>query len=81
MSGSLIRRFNVSISCNTMRSSSDLDLVSPIDLMRSRNSFDWLKPPWEPIASSLPIVFSCSMVVVVRVLDLVKKIWGFSVGI
>lgn len=62
MSGSLIRRLSVSISRRTIRSSSDLDLASPIDLTRSRNSFEWLKPPWEPIASSRPMVFNCSRV-------------------
>lgn len=60
MSGSMIRRFRVSISWRTMRSSSARDRASPMDLTRSRNSLDWPKPPWEPIASSLPMVFSCS---------------------
>ncbi|MFS7923284.1 hypothetical protein Hanom_Chr03g00258911 [Helianthus anomalus] len=64
VSGSLIRRFRVSISRMTMRSSSDLDRASPIDLTRSRNSLDWLKLlPWEPSASSRPMVFSCSRLI------------------
>lgn len=60
MSGEFIIRLRVSISWITIRSSSDLDRASPIDLIRSRNCFDWLNPPWEPIASSRPIVFNCS---------------------
>lgn len=60
MSGSEIRRLRVSISRITIRSSSALDRASPIDLIKSRNSFDWPNPPWDPMASSRPIVFNCS---------------------
>lgn len=61
MSGSASRRFRVSISWRTMRSSSALDRASPIDFTRSKNSFDCPNPPCEPIASSRPIVFNCSI--------------------
>lgn len=57
-----------------MRSSSALDRASPMDLTRSRNSLDCPNPPWEPIASSRPMVFSCS----IRVL--VKKQLGLGLG-
>lgn len=60
MSGSMIRLRSVSISETTIRSSSALDLASPIDLTRSRNSLESPQPDWDPIASSRPIVFNCS---------------------
>ncbi|XP_030975680.1 uncharacterized protein LOC115995305 [Quercus lobata] len=41
MSGSKIRRFGVSISWSTIRSSSAFDRASPIDFTSSKNSFDW----------------------------------------
>ncbi|MCI51315.1 hypothetical protein A2U01_0072559, partial [Trifolium medium] len=44
----------------TIRSSPALDRASPIDLIRSTNSFDQPNPPWDRMASSRPIVFNCS---------------------
>uniref|UniRef100_A0A0A9EVJ4 AP-1 complex subunit gamma-2, putative n=1 Tax=Arundo donax TaxID=35708 RepID=A0A0A9EVJ4_ARUDO len=44
-----------------MRSSSALERASPMDLTRSRNSLDCPHPPCDPIASSRPIVRSCSI--------------------
>ncbi|KAG8043218.1 hypothetical protein GUJ93_ZPchr0001g29857 [Zizania palustris] len=44
-----------------IRSSSALERASPMDLTRSRNSFDCPHPPCDPIASSRPIVRSCSI--------------------
>ena len=61
MSGSEIRRFRVSISWSTIRSSSAFDRASPIDFTSSKNSFDWPNPPWDPIANSRPMVFNCSI--------------------
>lgn len=64
ISGSVMRRFRVSISWRMMRSSSDLDRDSPIDLIRSRNSLEWEEDEerfWVDIASSRPRVFSCSI--------------------
>ena len=68
MSGSAMRRFRVSISRSTMRSSSAFERDSPMDFTSSRNSFDCPNPPCDPIASSRPIVFNCSILVLVSVI-------------
>ncbi|KAL5172829.1 hypothetical protein HKD37_16G045501 [Glycine soja] len=44
-----------------MRSSSAFERDSPMDFTSSRNSFDCPNPPCDPIASSRPIVFNCSI--------------------
>lgn len=64
MSGEWISFFKISVSRRTMRSSSDLDRASPIDLIRSRNSLDWEKVEVTvlvPRASSRPIFWRCSI--------------------
>lgn len=70
-------RFRVSIWWRMIRSSSDLDRASPMDLIRSRNSFDW---PLELIVvSSRPKVFSCSRFAGVWII--IINIKGFRVSV
>jgi hypothetical protein len=71
------RRLRCSSSRAMMRSSSALERASPMDLTRSRNSLDCPHPPWDPIASSRPIVRSCSIAPVgVLLLGGTRGVWS-----